>query len=108
MNLRLFTSILLLFIFTSLWAQPEWENPEVVGINKHAYHSTLQLPSREADCSEIVSLDGQWYFNWVKEPALRPVDFYRTDYDVGQWSRITVPGNWQMQGWDRPIYTNMP
>ena len=107
MNLRLFTSILLLFIFTTLWAQPEWENPEVVGINKLPYHSTLQLPSREADCSEIVSLDGQWYFNWVKEPALRPVDFYRTDYDVGQWSRITVPGNWQMQGWDIPIYTNM-
>lgn len=107
MNLRLFTFLFPLFTFTTLSAQPEWENPEVVGINKLPYHSTLQLPSREADCSEIVSLDGQWYFNWVKEPSLRPVDFYRTDYDVSQWSRITVPGNWQMQGWDIPIYTNM-
>ena len=37
---------------------PDWENPQVVGINKLPYHASLQLPSREAECPEIVSLDG--------------------------------------------------
>ena len=42
----------------------DWENPEVVGINKLPYHATLQLPSRQAECKEIVPLDGQWLFHW--------------------------------------------
>lgn len=42
----------------------DWENPEVVGINKLPYHATLQLPSRQAVCKEIVPLDGQWLFHW--------------------------------------------
>lgn len=85
---------------------PDWENPGVVGINKLPYHATLQLPSREAECKEIVSLDGQWLFHWSANPDERPRDFYRMDYDVSQWDRITVPGCWQMQNFGKPIYTN--
>ena len=85
----------------------DWENPMVTGINKLPYHSTLQLPSMEADCKEIVSLDGQWGFHWSGDPASRPLDFYKDDYDVTSWSTIAVPGNWQIQGFGRPIYTNM-
>ena len=85
---------------------PDWEDPGVVGINKLPYHATLQLPSREAECKEIVSLDGRWRFHWSRNPEERPVDFYRTDYDVSQWDRITVPGCWQMQNFGKPIYTN--
>ena len=87
-------------------AAPDWENPKVVGINKLPYHATLQLPSRQAECKEIVSLDGRWRFHWSRNPEERPVDFYRTDYDVSQWDSITVPGCWQMQNFGKPIYTN--
>ena len=99
-------------ILTSLLAlqaygQPhDWENPAVLGIHKLPYHATLQLPSREKECKEIVSLDGQWLFHWSPTPESRPADFYREDYDVSQWGRITVPGNWQTQGYGTPIYTN--
>ena len=86
---------------------PDWENPQVLGINKLPYHATLQLPSRQQDCQEIVSLDGQWLFHWSKDPESRPVGFEREDYDVSRWDRITVPGNWQLQGFGRPIYVNM-
>ena len=86
---------------------PDWENPQVLGINKLPYHATLQLPSRQKDCQEIVSLDGQWLFHWSKDPESRPVGFEREDYDVSRWDRITVPGNWQLQGFGRPIYVNM-
>ena len=85
----------------------DWENPQVIGINKLPYHSTLQLPSKEKDCKEIISLDGQWLFHWTKDPDSRPVGFEAEDYDVSRWDRITVPGNWQLQGFGTPIYTNM-
>ena len=72
----------------------DWENPAVLGINKLPYHATLQLPSKEKECKEIVSLDGEWQFHWSRNPEERIVDFYREDYDVSQWGKITVPGNW--------------
>ncbi len=91
------------------WAQAahDWENPAVLGINKLPYHATLQLPSKWDDCKEIVSLDGQWKFHWSKDPDNRPADFYRNDYDVSGWASIKVPGNWQLQGYGKPIYVNM-
>ena len=85
----------------------DWENPAVLSINKLPYHATLQLPSRWKDCREIVSLDGRWKFRWSKDPASRPVGFEAEDYDVSRWDDITVPGNWQTQGFGRPIYVNM-
>ena len=94
--------ILVISLMLSVSAQAQqprdWENPHVLGINKLPYHATLQLPSKEAECKEIVSLDGQWQFHWAKDPESRPVGFERDDYDVSQWDKITVPGNWQLQG----------
>ena len=86
---------------------PEWENPAVLGINKLPYHATLQLPSKWKECPEIVSLDGEWQFHWSRNPEERPVGFEREDYDVSQWHKIKVPGNWQTQGFGTPIYTNI-
>ena len=85
----------------------DWENPAVLGINKLPYHATLQLPSKWKACKEIVSLDGEWLFHWSPKPEDRPADFYREDYDVSSWDRITVPGNWQTQGYGTPIYINI-
>ena len=85
----------------------DWENPAVLGINKLPYHATLQLPSKQKECQEILSLDGQWLFKWSKDPESRPADFYKEDYDVSGWDKITVPGNWQLQGYGKPIYVNM-
>ena len=86
---------------------PDWENPAVLGINKLPYHATLQLPSRWKECKEIVPLDGRWKFHWSRNPGERPADFYREDYDVSRWDEISVPGNWQTQGFGTPIYTNI-
>jgi len=85
----------------------DWENPAVLGINKLPYHATLQLPSKWKECKEIVSLNGQWKFQWSKDPESRPVGFEREDFDVSGWNEITVPGNWQLQGFGKPIYVNM-
>ena len=98
---------LLLAITAQAQEVRDWENPAVLGINKLPYHATLQLPSKEKECKEIISLDGQWLFHWSRNPEERPIDFYREDYDVSQWGKITVPGNWQTQGYGTPIYINI-
>ena len=95
------------WIGTMAQSTHDWENPHVLGINKLPYHATLQLPSKQKECKEIISLDGQWLFHWSKDPESRPADFYREDYDVSQWDKITVSGNWQLQGFGKPIYVNM-
>ena len=108
---RLTTIVIALCSWMSATAQAQtindWENPAVLGINKLPYHATLQLPSKEKECREVVSLDGQWLFHWSPTPESRIVEFYREDYDVSQWGKITVPGNWQTQGYGTPIYINI-
>ncbi|MBP5506290.1 MAG: DUF4981 domain-containing protein [Prevotella sp.] len=85
----------------------DWENQAILSINKLPYHATLQLPSKEKECKEIISLDGQWRFHWSPNPEERPATFYEEGYDVSQWGTITVPGNWQTQGYGTPIYINI-
>ncbi|WP_052334281.1 glycoside hydrolase family 2 TIM barrel-domain containing protein [Pedobacter sp. V48] len=93
----------------------EIQDPENLGINKEAAHATLMpyaslkeaLAGNRHASSFSRSLNGTWKFNWVDWPQKRPVDFYKTDYDVSRWKNITVPSNWQTAGYGTPIYTNI-
>ena len=93
----------------------DWENPEVVGRNKEPGHCTLMVyPDVETalGCDRAASpyfqsLNGKWKFNCVTKPADRPMDFYKPDFDVSSWAEIPVPSNWEMQGYDKPIYLNI-
>lgn len=85
----------------------DWENPQVIGINKLPYHATLMLPSLQHECQEILSLNGEWSFHWSRNPEERPAGFEAEDYDVSTWDKIPVPGNWQMHNYGKPIYTNI-
>jgi len=94
---------------------PDWENPQVLGINKEPAHCTVvaypdvptALGCNRQACPFYQSLNGNWKFNWVPRPADRPKDFYKPDYDVSDWKEIPVPSNWQMHGYGRPIYLNV-
>lgn len=93
----------------------DWENPEVVGRNKEPGHCTLMvyadvetaLACNTAASPYFQSLNGKWRFNCVTKPADRPADFYKPDFDVSKWAEIPVPANWEMQGYDKPIYLNI-
>ena len=93
----------------------DWENPEVVGRNKEPGHCTLMpYPSvamalaGEREASPYYrSLNGPWKFHLVQKPGDRPTDFYKPDFDVSNWDEIPVPSNWEMHGYDKPIYTNV-
>jgi beta-galactosidase len=93
----------------------DWEDPAVFAINKEPPHATLfpyesrslALARDPARSTYFADLDGQWKFHWVRKPADRPVDFYRTDYDDASWGTIPVPGNWELNGHGVPIYVNI-
>ena len=104
---NVFALVAMLTISAQAQTIHDWENPSVLSINKLPYHATLQLPSKEKECKEIVSLDGRWRFHWSRNPEERPADFFSEDFDVSQWDYINVPGNWQMQGFGTPIYINI-
>lgn len=53
------------------------------------------------------TLNGTWKFKLVPEPSQRPTDFFNEGYDVSSWDTIPVPSNWEMQGYDKPIYANV-
>ena len=93
---------------------PDWENPHVFGINKEPGRATFTpFPDESTALGEdhnspwVQSLNGTWKFHWVKKPDLRPVDFYKPDFDVSAWKEIPVPSNWEMEGYGTPIYTNI-
>lgn len=94
----------------------DWENPGVFGINKEEPHATMvSFPDRQsafggmkAGSPNYMSLDGKWRFHWSNTPAERPAWFFKDDYDIRDWDEIDVPSNWQMKGYDVPVYTNIP
>ena len=48
------------------------------------------------------SLNGDWDFYFAMKPADAPKDFYKSK--VSGWDKIEVPSNWEMKGYDKPIY----
>lgn len=64
-------------------------------------------PETRLEGKNYLLLNGDdWLFHHAENPAQRPVDFYKTDYNTSNWKTLPVPGNWQMYGYDYPIYTN--
>jgi beta-galactosidase len=118
-KILLITLTILICISTNSFAQhswgtlPDWENPMVTGINKEPAHlSFVHYPDAQSaleDSLEInspyyKSLDGIWKFHWSKNPAERPTDFYKTDFNIKDWADIHVPASWQMEGFGKAIY----
>lgn len=92
---------------------PDWENPAVIGINKEPTTATFSTYEDKEEALEFnasiseKSLNGIWIFNWVEHPNKRPKSFYESGFNDSNWKDIVVPGNWQMQGFGVPIYTNI-
>ncbi len=90
---------------------PDWQTPSVSSANRIAAHSPLSSWRREADAltnktsPSLISLDGNWKFYLFDRPEEVPESWLHSD--LGSEKNIRVPGNWQMQGYDRPIYTNV-
>jgi len=92
--------------------QNDWENPEIIGANKLPARSTMYsfgskkkaLLVKKESSGRVRSLNGEWKFNFSKNPSSAPKNFLENSFS--DWSEITVPSNWEMQGYGTRIYTN--
>ena len=125
MKNKLYTLFLSSLLCTGTLADNEpWQNPQVNEINRepmHAYFTpftseanALKQRSLPADVrfdvnpatERRISLDGTWKFLFSKNNGLCPEDFHKPGYSTRKWSKIEVPGSWELQGFDAPIYTD--
>jgi len=114
LSLLIFAS--LIFHIISAQSSCDWENPDVIGINKNSPHCTMipfpdermALENNRDQSPFYISLNGSWNFQWVEKPGDRPLNFYLPGYNDSDWEKIPVPANWETLGYGIPIYVNIP
>lgn len=95
---------------------PEWQTINAFRDGQIDSHA-LVVPYRTDDVKAVsemeydkspyyLDLNGKWHFKWTKNPEKRPAGFQAPDYDVSSWDEITVPGNWERQGYGTTVYVN--
>ncbi len=113
--IRTFTLLSFFLAAFNLIAQqvPDWENPGLQQRNvlpPHAYF--IPYPGqtdalKQAQSPLQLSLDGIWKFNLVNTPDKRPLDFFKDNFSAAAWKNIKVPSNWQTEGYDTFIFTDV-
>ncbi|MBK5289627.1 MAG: beta galactosidase jelly roll domain-containing protein, partial [Acidimicrobiia bacterium] len=90
-----------------------WTKPEITHVGRLPMRSPLP-PAPDVSTARgkdpnpwVRSLDGTWKFLLIERPEWAPADFMASDHRDAGWADIAVPGLWTMQGFDRPIYTNV-
>ncbi len=100
------TSLPMLFIA----GMKSWEMPELTALNTLPAHTlTVPFPANAALSTDpsaspwYQSLNGVWEFRLLP----RPEAVTASALAEGGWQPIQVPGNWTMQGFGKPHYTNV-
>lgn len=102
---------------TTVWAagpQNEWHNSTINEVNRLPMHAAyfsyesmdMAQTGQMTQSQNLLSLNGQWAFNWVKNADQRPTDFYKVNYDDKDWDSMPVPGIWELHGYGDPLYKN--
>jgi len=101
----------------------EWQDNQALSYGKERTRASfapfsslkgaLGILPRFSDRQVSLDSDTAWRFNWSKDPASRPADFWKPGYDVSSWPVIKVPCSWQAMGangkggWGTALYTNI-
>ncbi|MGW8265226.1 MAG: glycoside hydrolase family 2 TIM barrel-domain containing protein [Longimicrobiales bacterium] len=97
---------------TLLRAQERWSDPEVFDVGREPTRASF-VPFATAEealygdrqaSPFFLSLNGPWRFFWVPTPGEAPQDFQRTDFRDEEWEALTVPSNWELEGYGVPLY----
>lgn len=107
-----FTISVILFSCSQNEEQVFHSDHRVFGVNKLEPHADYFAYESESLASEnnkslsrrFLSLNGNWKFNWVRSPMDRIKNFYDLQLDDKNWKTIPVPSNWEVEGYDYPIY----
>ncbi len=91
-----------------------WQQPELNQVNRLPMHAHVL-----SEGTKRVTLNGEWDFLWQQGSQEMLDDFYRPDYKLtdgeenpmfakaNKWSKMPVPGNWELNGFGDPIYLNV-
>ncbi|WEF30221.1 beta-galactosidase [Klebsiella aerogenes] len=97
--------------FNEVLAREDWQNQNITQINRLPAHpSFASWRDPEAARSGRPSprrrqLDGEWQFSFASSPFA--VDASWLQRDLPDSRATPVPSNWQIEGYDTPIYTNV-
>jgi len=87
-----------------------WEMPELAALNTVPAHA-LTIPFPTADTARDATAPSPWCQNlsgtWDFKLLPRPEAATPAALTGDGWAPITVPGNWTMQGFGTPHYTNV-
>lgn len=125
MKTKLYTFLLSSLLCTGALADNEpWQNPQINEMNREPMHAHFTPFTNEANAlkqralpadvrfdvnpatERRITLDGTWKFLFSKNNDLCPKDFHKPGFSTRKWSKIEVPGSWELQGFDAPIYTD--
>lgn len=90
-----------------------WEQPELTELNRlpgraavYPYADAGTARGLDPDKSPWrICLNGTWSFDYFESPEAVPADLPGSEPKGA--GDIKVPGNWTLQGWDKPHYTNI-
>lgn len=93
---------------------PFWKDIQTVSIHKEYPRTSFMsydnkkeaLSSSFMDSPFVKLLNGTWKFYYVDSYKNLPKNITDTNISTNDWSDITVPGNWEVQGHGTAIYTN--
>ena len=94
--------------------KPYWQDIQVISVNKEAPRSSfmtygdraMALTARYENSPYYQLLNGTWKFYFVDSYRQLPAGITDPSTDTSNWADITVPGNWEVQGFGTAIYTN--
>ncbi len=92
-----------------------WEDPSLFSTGRLAARATfypfpepgLAVGGSRSDSPWFLSLDGLWHFRMRENPEAVERGDLSPDTSRSDWATVEVPGNWTMQGYGAPHYTNV-
>ncbi len=109
------TFFLLLGVHAAVGQKPEWQQIEVVQVNREPMRATgfpfanqKEAESGREKASNFHTLNGIWKFKWVPKPQDVLPGFEAENLNDAAWENFPVPANWEFKGYGIPIYTNIP
>lgn len=110
--------IIICFLFLSIRSisqvPHEIQDSRTFGINKLPARTSVwsssdkekALVSDYEHSDWLKSLDGEWSFHWTPDPAKRPAEFFKPEFDRSVWGTITVPSTMERSGYGTAQYVN--
>ncbi|MGY6029572.1 beta-galactosidase [Phytobacter sp. AG2a] len=97
--------------FNEVLAREDWQNQTITHLNRLSAHPSfaswrdVNAARENAPSAQRRLLDGQWQFFYARSPF--DVEARWLEGDLPGSRTTPVPSNWQMEGYDAPIYTNV-